>query len=59
MTDRSVILRSTFPLIMKQRWKNEEESKIAFDIVQVVMETKSTIEPPWIGKFFNCIVNSY
>ena len=50
MTDRSVILRSTFPLILKQSWKNEEESKIAFDIIQVIMETKSTIEPPWIGK---------
>ena len=49
LTDRSLILRSTFPLIMKSNWKNEEDGKMAFDIVVAIMETKSSIEPPWIG----------
>ena len=50
MTDRSLILRSTFPLIMKSRLK-KKESKDAYEIVVAVMEMKSTIEPPWIGRF--------
>ena len=50
MTDRSLILRSTFPLVMKAKWTKEEDQKNAYDIVVAVMETKSTIEPPWIGK---------
>ena len=49
MTDRSLILRSTFPLILKSKFKKEEEVKQAYDIVAAVMEMKSTIEPPWIG----------
>ena len=48
MTDRSLILRSTFPLVMKSRLK-KKESKDAYEIVVAVMEMKSTIEPPWIG----------
>ena len=50
MTDRSLILRSTFPLIIKSKLKKEEDQKHAYDLVVAVMETKSTIEPPWIGK---------
>merc|ERR1712126_237684 len=50
MTDRSLILRSTFPLVMKAKWTKEEDQKNAYDIVVAVMETKSTIEPPWIAE---------
>ena len=49
MTDRSLILRSTFPLIIKSKLK-KPESKTAYDTVVTVMEMKSSIEPPWIGE---------
>ena len=50
MTDRSLILRSTFPLIMRSKLK-KKEAKDAYELVVQVMEMKSSIEPPWIGKF--------
>ena len=50
MTDRSLVLRSTFPLIVKSKLKKEEDIKQAYDLVVAVMEMKSTIDPPWIGK---------
>ena len=49
MTDRSLILRSTFPLPMKVKL-HAKEKKEAEDIVVQVMEMKSSIEPPWIGR---------
>ena len=54
MTDRSLILRSTFPLVIKSKLK-KPESKTAYDLVVTVMEMKSTIEPPWIGDFQNLL----
>ena len=50
MTDRSLILRSTFPLIMRSKLK-KKEAKDAYELVVQVMEMKRSIEPPWIGKF--------
>ena len=52
MTDRSLVLRSTFPLIMKSKLKKEEDIKQAYDMIVAVMEVKSTIDPPWIGEDF-------
>jgi hypothetical protein len=51
MTDRNLVLRSTFPLIMKSKLRNEEENKEAVDLVLAIMEMKSTIETPFIGNF--------
>ena len=49
MTDRSLILRSTFPLVLKCHLKNEKDQKTAYDLIVAIMESKSTIDPPWIG----------
>ena len=51
MTDRSLILRSTFPLVLKSRFKKDEDVKNAYDLVAAVMEMKSNIDPPWLGKY--------
>ena len=50
MTDRSFLLRSTFPLVIKSKLRNPEENKEANDIVLAIMEMKSVIDAPWIGK---------
>ena len=50
MTDRSLILRSTFPLIMKSKLRKDQEAKDAYELVVAIMEMKSTIDGPWIGK---------
>ena len=49
ITDRSLILRSTFPLVMKTKFA-KKEGREALDMVSAIMEQKSTIDPPWIGK---------
>ena len=49
MTDRSLILRSTFPLVLKCHLKNEKDQKTAYDLIVAIMESKSTIDHPWIG----------
>ncbi len=49
MTDRSFLLRSTFPLVIKSRLKNPEENNDANNLVLSIMEMKSTIDAPWIG----------
>ena len=53
MTDRSLILRSTFPLVLNSHLKNEKDQKTAYDLIVAIMESKSTIDHPWIGsKYF-------
>ena len=49
MTDRSLILRSTFPLVLNSHLKNEKDQKTAYDLIVAIMESKSTIDHPWIG----------
>ena len=40
MTDRSLILRSTFPLVLNSNLKNEKDQKIAYDMIVAIMESK-------------------
>ena len=58
MTDRSLILRSTFPLVLNSHLKNEKDQKTAYDLIVAIMESKSTIDHPWIGmkQFFPKVV---
>ena len=53
MTDRSTILRSMFPLLLKSKFVKEEEKKEVFEIVQAALEMKSVIDVPFIGKPHN------
>ena len=49
ITDRGLILRSTFPLVMKTKFEKKEK-RDTLDFVSSILEQKTTIDPPWIGK---------
>ena len=49
MQDRSTILRSMFPLLLKSGFVKENEKRDVYDIVQGALEFKAVLNVPFVG----------
>ena len=49
MQDRSTILRSMFPLLLKSKFVKENEKRDVYDIVQGALEFKAVLNVPFVG----------
>ena len=51
MTDRTTVLRNTFPMLMRSKMESEQQKQIIHELVTTTLEAKSVIDVSFIGKF--------
>ena len=51
MTDRTTVLRNTFPMLMRSKMESDQQKQIIHELVTTTLEAKSVIDVSFIGKF--------
>ena len=50
MTDRTTVLRNTFPMLMRSKLESDQQKQIIHELVTTTLEAKSVIDVSFIGK---------
>ena len=52
MTDRTTVLRNTFPMLMRSKLESDQQKQIIHELVTTTLEAKSVIDVSFIGKSY-------
>ena len=53
MTDRTTVLRNTFPVLIDSKLQTDRQEKDVHEIITTALESRNTIDVPFIGKVFH------
>ena len=56
MTDRTTILRNTFPMVVRSTLQTDRQKNSVQEIITTALEAKSVIDVSFIGKFLVDII---
>ena len=56
MTDRTTVLRNTFPMVVRSKLQTDRQKNSVQEIITTALEAKSVIDVSFIGKFLVYII---